>query len=100
MVILEWGHFKKYIFPYKFISKQLRHVSQLEQQISHQKENMVLFIPHLIFGKIITPKIYNISLDINPENRWDDIIEDNADNLQYINKFTYKHRYAYEDNQF
>ena len=38
----------KYIFPYKFISKQLRHVSQLEQQISHQEENMVLLKPYLI----------------------------------------------------
>ena len=38
----------KYIFPYKFISKQLRHVSQLEQQISHQEENIVLLKPYLI----------------------------------------------------
>ena len=38
----------KYIFPYKFISKQLRHVSQLEQQISHQEKNMVLLKPYLI----------------------------------------------------
>ena len=61
----------KYIFPYKLISKQLRHISQLEQQKSYQEENMVLLKPYLI----------DIELQIKEEGKAIETFKDSNNNF-------------------